>query len=59
MAKELLSEELWREVEPLLPAHREHRSGGHPFLSDKDALRGLIFILRSPVDRKAGTPGGS
>lgn len=49
MAKELLSEELWREVEPLLPVHREHPSGGHPFVSDKDALRGLTFILRSGI----------
>ena len=49
MAKELLSEELWREVEPLLPGHREHKAGGRPFVSDKDALRGLIFILRSGI----------
>jgi hypothetical protein len=38
MAKELLSEELWREVEPLLPRHPEHTAGGRPFVSDKDAL---------------------
>ncbi|HVS69820.1 MAG TPA: transposase [Phycisphaerae bacterium] len=49
MAKELLSEGLWREVEPLLPAHPSHPLGGHPFVSDKDALRGLIFILRSGI----------
>ena len=47
MAVELLPEELWNEVKPLLPSHAAQPQGGRPPVDDRLALRGLIFILRS------------
>jgi transposase len=47
MAVELLPDELWNEIEPLLPAHPPQPRGGRPPVDDRLCLRGLIFILRS------------
>ena len=49
MSKELLPEALWREIEPLLPRHGPQRNGGRPFGSDRDCLRGILFVLRSGI----------
>lgn len=49
MATELLPDELWQEVEPLLPRHPPHPKGGNDFASDRDALRGIIFLLRTGI----------
>lgn len=49
MASELLPEDLWRDIAPLLPKHREQPKGGHPFRDDRLCLRGLIFILRQGI----------
>lgn len=49
MAVELLSDELWNQVQPLLPAHRDHPKGGRPFADDRACLRAIIFILRSGI----------
>ena len=51
MAKELLPDELWQEIEPLLPPHPPRTSkGGRPPVDDRNALRGILFVL------KTGTP---
>ena len=47
MAINLLPDSLWNEVKPLLPPHREHPKGGHPWGDDRNCLRGIIFILRT------------
>jgi transposase len=47
MAVELLPDELWNEVKPLLPTHRVSSKGGRPPVDDRLCLRALIFILRS------------
>lgn len=47
MAINLLPDELWNEVQPLLPVHRAHPKGGHPWSDDRACLRGIIFVLRS------------
>ena len=47
MAVELLPDELWNEVQPLLPRHRAQPRGGRPPADDRLCLRGLIFIARS------------
>lgn len=49
MSKELLPDALWQEVEPLLPRHPPQRKGGRPFASDRDCLRGILFVLRSGI----------
>lgn len=50
MAKQLLPDELWTEIEPLLPIHASQPKGGRPWAGDRDCLRGIIFVLRT------GTP---
>ncbi len=47
MAKELLPDELWHEVQPLLPPHPPQPQGGRPPADDRLCLRGLIFILQT------------
>src|SRR5688572_11221434 len=50
MAKELVSEELWAIVGPLLPEHRAKLGGrGRPPISDRAALTGILFVLKSGI----------
>ena len=49
MAKELVSDELWLKVEPLLPVHRPNPLGGRPRVRDRAALMGIIFVLRTGI----------
>lgn len=50
MAKELVSDELWEIIEPLLPEEPPKPKGGRPRVDDRAALTGIIFVLKS------GTP---
>ena len=48
MAVELLPDELWNEIEPLLPPHPPASpKGGRPPVDNRAALRGIIFINRT------------
>lgn len=47
MAIQLLPDELWNEIEPLLPPHPPQPKGGHPWAEDRPCLVGIIFVLRS------------
>ena len=49
MAKELLPDELWAEIEALLPMHPAQPDGGRPWASDRECLRGVIFVLRTGI----------
>ena len=49
MAKELVSEELWEIVEPLLPPEPSKPKGGRPRVDDRAALAGIIFVLKSGI----------
>lgn len=50
MAKELLPEELWKLIEPELPQHlTPGPRGGRPRVSDKLALRGILFVLKTGI----------
>lgn len=49
MAKELLPDDLWAEIAPLLPTHRAQPKGGHPWCDDRQCLRGVIFVLRTGI----------
>ncbi len=50
MSKPLLSDRLWAVIEPLIPPEPPKRKGGRPRISDRAALTGILFVLRS------GTP---
>ena len=64
MAMELLPDELWEEVEPLLPLQPPQPRGGRPFCDNRAALLGIIFVLRSGmpwqmIPREMPCPSGS
>ena len=44
-----MSDELWSVVEPLLPPEAPKPKGGRPRVSDRAALTGIIFVLRSGI----------
>ena len=47
MAAELLPEDVWVEIKPLLPEPRPHPKGGRKPVDNRAALKGIILILRS------------
>jgi transposase len=49
MAKELVSDELWELIEPLLPEEPPKPRGGTPRIDDRAALTGIIFVLKSGI----------
>lgn len=49
MAKELVSEELWQIIEPLLPEEPPKPEGGRPRVDNRAALTGIIFVLKSGI----------
>lgn len=50
MATEMLPDELWQEIEPLLPPPPPPSpKGGRPPVDNRSALRGILFVLRSGV----------
>src|SRR5215210_4352532 len=49
MAKELVSDELWKIIEPLLPQEPPKPKGGRPRVDDRAALTGIIFVLKSGI----------
>ena len=49
MSKPLVSDELWALVAPLLPPEPPKPNGGRPRVSDRAALTGIIFVLKSGI----------
>ncbi len=49
MAKELVPDELWEVIEPLLPGEPPKPKGGRPRVPDRAALTGILFVLRTGV----------
>ena len=50
MAVELLPDELWNEIEPLLPPDPPASAkGGRPPVDHRAALRGIIFVNRTGI----------
>ena len=49
MAKPLVSDALWAEIEPLLPPPRPRPKGGRPPVPNRAALTGILFVLKSGI----------
>ena len=49
MSKPLVSDDLWAAIEPLLPSEPPKPKGGRPRCDDREALAGIIFVLRSGI----------
>ena len=47
--KRLVDDELWAAIEPLLPKHPPQPKGGRPFVDDRAALAGILFVLKSGI----------
>ena len=47
MAYQLVSDELWNQIEPLLPRERPKPKGGRPRIADRACLTGIVFVLRT------------
>lgn len=51
---ELVSDALWKEIEPLLPPlPRRSPKGGRPPVQHREALAGIIFVLRTGIPWQA------
>ena len=46
---ELVSDELWAAIAPLLPAHPPQPKGGTAWKSDRAALCGIIYVLKTGI----------
>jgi transposase len=43
-----VSDKLWKQIEPLLPARKAHPLGCHnPRVPDRDAMNAILFVLRT------------
>ena len=49
MSKELVSDEVWEIVEPLLPEEPPEPGGSRPRVPDRAALAGIVFVLKSGI----------
>jgi transposase len=49
MAEQLVPDEVWAAIQPLLPAKRPRPKGGRPWIEDRAVLGGIIYVLRAGV----------
>ena len=49
MAEPLVSDTLWALVAPLLPERPPRPRGGRPPVDDREALEGIVFVLRTGI----------
>ena len=49
MARLLVTDELWEILEPLIPREPPKPKGGRPRVSDRAALTGILFVLRTGI----------
>ena len=47
MAKPILTDDLWKIIEPLIPPEPPKLKGGRPRVSNRAALTGILFVLRT------------
>jgi transposase len=49
MGKQLVPDELWQRIEPLLPPEPPKPKGGRPRVPDRSALKGIVFVLKTGI----------
>jgi len=49
MAKELVSDELWAVIEPLLPPEPARPKGGRKPIPNRKCLTGILFVLKTGI----------
>jgi transposase len=49
MGRELVTDELWEIIEPLLPPGPPKPKGGRPRVPDRPALTGIVFVLKTGI----------
>ena len=49
MAKDLVPDELWVFINPMLPPEPPKPNGGRPRVPDRAALAGIIYVLKSGI----------
>ena len=49
MGRALVTDELWRRVEPLIPKKTPDPRGGRPRIDDRLCLAGIIFVLKTGI----------
>lgn len=47
MSKPLVTDELWQELEPLLPPEPPKPKGGRPRMGNRAVLTGILFVLKT------------
>ena len=47
MAEQLVPDEVWSAIQPLLPPKPAHPNGGRPWIEDRAVLGGIIYVLRA------------
>ena len=49
MASSLITDEIWEQIKTLLPVPPAHPSGGRPPVGDREALTGILFVLKTGI----------
>lgn len=49
MAREILPDDLWMFIEPLLPPDKPPRSNGRPPIPNRNVLTGILFVLYTGI----------
>ena len=44
-----MSDTLWERIEPLIPKRGPRSKGGRPPISDRAALTGIVFVLKTGI----------
>ena len=48
-----VSEEMWEQVQPLIPAAPSHAKGGRPRMEDRKAFEAIVYVLRTGIQWNA------
>lgn len=49
MPGQLIPDDVWQLIEPILPKRPPHPKGGRPIIADRDVLTGIIFMLKTGI----------